>query len=119
MKNMMAAAATALDDTLAEVELGTAEAETEAAHSAASMVAASITATADSRLADLLTRRELEVLRLMADGLTNAHIADQLVISRATVKSHVSQVLRKLRAANRAEAVSRYMKLVNTGSRGA
>ena len=119
MKNMMAAAATALDDTLAEVELGTAEAETEAAHSAASMVAASITATADSRLADLLTRRELEVLMLMADGLTNAHIADQLVISRATVKSHVSQVLRKLRAANRAEAVSRYMKLVNTGSRGA
>ena len=120
MKNMMAAAATALDElTLAEVELGTAEAETEAAHSAASMVAASITATADSRLADLLTRRELEVLRLMADGLTNAHIADQLVISRATVKSHVSQVLRKLRAANRAEAVSRYMKLVNTGSRGA
>ena len=120
MKNMMAAAAAALDElTLAEVEFGTAGAETEAAHSAASMVAASITATADSRLADLLTRRELEVLRLMADGLTNAHIADQLVISRATVKSHVSQVLRKLRAANRAEAVSRYMKLVNTGSRGA
>jgi DNA-binding CsgD family transcriptional regulator len=120
MKSMMAAAATALDElTLAEVEFAAAGAESEAARSAASMVAGLMPSAADSRLRDLLTRRELEVLRLMADGLTNAHIADQLVISRATVKSHVAQVLRKLRAANRAEAVSRYMKLVNTGSRGA
>lgn len=47
----------------------------------------------------------------MAQGQTNAAIADRLVISPATVKSHVKHVLRKLRAANRAEAVSRYLLL--------
>jgi DNA-binding NarL/FixJ family response regulator len=60
----------------------------------------------------LLTRRELEVLRLMADGNTNRAIADALVISGGTVKFHVNSILRKLRAANRAEAVSRYLRLL-------
>lgn len=59
----------------------------------------------------LLTRRELEVLELMAAGASNAEIADRLVISVGTVKSHVKHILRKLRAANRAEAVSRYFRL--------
>ncbi len=59
----------------------------------------------------LLTRRELEVLDLMAAGASNAEIADRLVISVGTVKSHVKHILRKLRAANRAEAVSRYFRL--------
>jgi DNA-binding CsgD family transcriptional regulator len=57
---------------------------------------------ADSRL----TRRESDVLRLMAAGDTNARIADKLIISEGTVKSHVKHILRKLTAANRAEAVS-------------
>jgi DNA-binding NarL/FixJ family response regulator len=69
-----------------------------------------------SRLIGLLTSRELEVLRLMATGETNAGIATHLVISQGTVKSHVKNVLRKLHAANRAQAVSRYFKLVRADS---
>jgi DNA-binding CsgD family transcriptional regulator len=61
----------------------------------------------------LLTRREREVLALMAEGATNAMIAERLVISPGTVKSHVKHILRKLRAANRAEAVSRYLRLTS------
>ena len=60
----------------------------------------------------LLTRRELDVLRLLADGHTNKTIADALVISHGTVKFHVNSILRKLHVANRAEAVSRYLRLL-------
>jgi DNA-binding CsgD family transcriptional regulator len=60
----------------------------------------------------LLTRRELDVLRLMAEGATNRQIADALVISSATVKFHTGSILRKLHAANRAEAVTRYLRLL-------
>jgi DNA-binding CsgD family transcriptional regulator len=56
-----------------------------------------------------LTRRELEVLTLIAKGETNTQIAHRLVISEGTVKSHVKHILRKLNAANRAEAVSLYL----------
>lgn len=56
---------------------------------------------------DVLTNREVEVLELMAQGRTNARIAAQLVIAEGTVKQHVKHILRKLRAGNRAEAVSR------------
>jgi DNA-binding NarL/FixJ family response regulator len=62
--------------------------------------------------AGLLTRRELDVLRLLADGNTNKAIADALVLSGATVKFHVNSILRKLHVANRAEAVSRYLSLL-------
>lgn len=65
----------------------------------------------DSCLNGLLTRRELEVLTLMAEGSTNNGIAEQLVITEATVKSHVKHILRKLRSTNRAQAVSRYLRL--------
>ena len=64
----------------------------------------------------LLTRRELDVLRLLAEGATNRAIADALVISSGTVKFHVNSILRKLHAANRAEAVARYLHLL--GMRG-
>ncbi|WP_318306495.1 LuxR C-terminal-related transcriptional regulator [Amycolatopsis solani] len=57
-----------------------------------------------------LTPRQLEVLRLMGDGRTNAAIATRLTISEDTAKSHVKQILRKLGAANRAEAVSLYLR---------
>ena len=57
-----------------------------------------------------LTRRELDVLKLMSGGRTNGQIARQLVIAEGTVKSHVKHILRKLDAANRAEAVSRWLR---------
>lgn len=67
---------------------------------------------AESRLDALLTRREREVLELITSGATNARIAEQLVISEGTVKSHVKHILRKLRVGNRAEAVSRYLQML-------
>ena len=62
-------------------------------------------------LRNLLTPRELEVLELMVRGDTNGQIARELVLSAGTVKFHVKNVLRKLHAANRAEATSRYLRL--------
>jgi len=55
-----------------------------------------------------LSARELEVLRLLAAGLTDREIADALTISVRTVESHVSNILHKMRAHNRAEAAHRY-----------
>jgi DNA-binding CsgD family transcriptional regulator len=63
-----------------------------------------------------LTRREIDVLRLMAAGETNAGIAARLIISEGTVKSHVKHILRKLAAANRAEAVCRYLRMEATNA---
>ena len=51
-----------------------------------------------------LSDRELEVLRLIADGANNGRIAEQLVISEKTVKSHVSNILGKLHLADRTQA---------------
>jgi DNA-binding CsgD family transcriptional regulator len=82
----------------------------------ASMVRTS--GTGESALRDLLTNRELEVLRLMVRGDTNAQIARDLVLSEGTIKFHVKNILRKLHAANRAEATSRYLRLtLNHGGR--
>ncbi|SEA59936.1 MULTISPECIES: LuxR C-terminal-related transcriptional regulator [unclassified Mycobacterium] len=66
-----------------------------------------------SAIHELLTRREIEIIELMAHGDTNKQIADRLIVSEGTVKAHVRQVLRKLKAANRAEAVSQYTRMLH------
>lgn len=54
---------------------------------------------------DRLTDREVEVLRLIVDGLTNAGIATALSIGEATVKTHINNAFAKINARNRADAV--------------
>ena len=53
-----------------------------------------------------LTDRERDVLRLMADGLSNREIAEALVVSTETIKTHVSSIFRKMHVSDRAQAVS-------------
>jgi DNA-binding CsgD family transcriptional regulator len=67
-------------------------------------------------LPSTLTRRELEVLGLMADGCTNAAIAERLMIADGTAKKHVVRVLSKLGATNRSEAVSRWFRAGGVGA---
>jgi len=62
----------------------------------------------------VLTRRELDVMRLLAAGRPDRAISSELVLAAGTVRFHVNSILRKLDAANRAEAVARYLRL--TGS---
>lgn len=59
----------------------------------------------------LLTSRERQVVDLVVDGASNRRIADELVVTEETVKSHLRSVFRKLRASSRADAVSRYLHL--------
>jgi DNA-binding NarL/FixJ family response regulator len=68
--------------------------------------AASASSRALDELAESLTRREIEVLQMLASGLSNKEIAARLNISDHTVKFHVASILGKLGAASRTEAVS-------------
>jgi DNA-binding NarL/FixJ family response regulator len=65
--------------------------------------------TRGERIVDRLTVRERDILRLLADGLTDRDIATALTISSRTVESHVSSILRKLDVRNRAEAARIYV----------
>jgi DNA-binding NarL/FixJ family response regulator len=58
-----------------------------------------------SPLADPLSARELEILHLVADGMSNKEIADTLVIAEGTVKNHLTSILSKLEARDRMQAV--------------
>jgi DNA-binding NarL/FixJ family response regulator len=61
---------------------------------------------ADLRSAEPPSRREVDVLRFVADGFSNKEIARELVLSEETVKSHIRNLLIKLQARNRAHAVA-------------
>ena len=63
-----------------------------------------IDANGDSAKIDALTKREYEVLTLIAEGLSNKEIADKLYISEKTVKNHVSNILKKLDVNDRIQA---------------
>jgi DNA-binding NarL/FixJ family response regulator len=58
-----------------------------------------------------LSKREMDVLHCLAQGMTSAQIASELFISENTVKTHVRHILEKLEASNRAEAVSRAIQM--------
>jgi len=60
-----------------------------------------------SRSNDLISGRELEVLRCLARGLTTMQIASELYISENTVKTHIRHILEKMEVSNRAEAVAK------------
>ncbi|MDT5131875.1 MAG: hypothetical protein QOE41_1186 [Mycobacterium sp.] len=69
----------------------------------------------DSALAATLSDREREVFERLVLGASNAEIADELVITVETVKTHVKRILRKIGAINRSEAIALYME-ARTGS---
>jgi NarL family two-component system response regulator YdfI len=75
-------------------------------HAAEAIPAASAPTAALDELTESLTRREVEVLQMLAGGLSNKEIAARLSISDHTVKFHVASILGKLGAASRTEAVS-------------
>ena len=66
---------------------------------------------APSPLIEPLSERELEMLRLVADGLSNREIADALILARGTVKAHLHNVYGKLAVQGRTQAVIRAQEL--------
>jgi DNA-binding NarL/FixJ family response regulator len=69
----------------------------------------------DGDLADLLTPRELEVMRLIAQGQSNRTIAISLLLGEGTIKYHIKNIFRKLQARRRSEAISRFVRLYGEG----
>jgi LuxR family maltose regulon positive regulatory protein len=64
-----------------------------------------------SEMVEPLSERELQVLRLIADGLSNAEIAEKLVIAQGTVKRHINNIYGKLGVQSRTQAVARSREL--------
>ena len=77
---------------------------------AGGVVGGSVDLTQGGTLRARLSAREREVMGLMVEGATNADIARRLVIAEGTAKAHVHRILRKLGAANRAEAVALWLR---------
>jgi LuxR family maltose regulon positive regulatory protein len=77
----------------------------------APIVTGNSSATPHTPLLDPLSAREQEVLHMLAEGLSNQQIADQLIISLHTVKLHVKHILAKLAVSNRTQAVARAREL--------
>ncbi|HEV7581232.1 MAG TPA: LuxR C-terminal-related transcriptional regulator [Mycobacterium sp.] len=75
------------------------------------------TIAADSTLAATLSHRERQVFERLVLGASNAEIADELVITVETVKTHVKRILRKIGAINRSEAIALYLEDARAGSR--
>jgi DNA-binding CsgD family transcriptional regulator len=76
-----------------------------------------LTIAADSALAAPLSERERQVFGMLVLGASNADIAEELVITVETVKTHVKRILRKIGAINRSEAIALYMEETGKGSR--
>jgi len=76
-----------------------------------SPTAPEISDAASTPLLNMLTSRELEVLRLLAQGKTNQDIAEELLISKATAKVHVQRIIAKLGVSDRTQAIVRAFKL--------
>ena len=91
---------------LTRVAQGQAVIDPAVAHHLVDPIATAPAAGRAPRLPDGLTPREAEVLALIAEGLTNTEIAGRLVVSEATVKSHVNHLLAKIGARDRAQAVA-------------
>lgn len=108
IQRMARGIATSADD-LCSARTGLGRPDGQRTDQATPPVAASLAA--NSSIEMLLSRREIEVVSLMAEGMSNGAIATHLVISEGTVKTHVKHILRKLKASNRAEAVFRYMRM--------
>ena len=103
------------DATIRDAIVGVARGETQLVGELLDGLATEIRLRRDHAPGPSLTPRELDVLRLAADGHPNAEIARQLLVSTATVKSHLQSVFEKLEAPDRAAAVARAIRrgLVN------
>jgi ATP/maltotriose-dependent transcriptional regulator MalT len=64
-------------------------------------------------LVEPLTSREQEVLRLIAEGLSNAEIAERLIVGVGTVKTHINNLFAKLDVRHRAQAIARTLRLLD------
>ena len=67
--------------------------------------------TNDTEMSGVLSDREIEVLRLLAEGMSNITIADRLSIGLATIKMHVHHIIEKLEVKDRSQAVYRAREL--------